>query len=100
MSFEQMNGRRAALEGPRQQVTGAMRHLGGAVQLEDIADGVVARDGAARFQWHAGMAADLELELDDLAGGPKAGVDISVGLQDDGGLGQEARLEFGRRMIR
>ena len=100
MSLEQVNGGGAAPEGERQQVAGAMRHLGGAMQLEDIADGVVARDRAARFQRHAGMATDLELKRDDLMGSPKGGFDIAVGLADDRGLGQEARLEFPRRMIR
>src|ERR1700722_18854356 len=67
MSLEQMNGRGAALERAREQVTGAVWHLGGAMQLEDIADGVVASERAARFQRHAGMAADFQLKLDDFA---------------------------------
>ena len=70
------------------------------MQLEDIAHGIVARDGAARLQRHAGMAADLEFEFDDRMGVAKAGFDVAVALVDDRRLGRKARREFARRIIR
>jgi hypothetical protein len=100
VSLEQMNGRGAAPERLRQQIAGAVRDLGGAVHLEDVAHRVVAGDRAARLQWHARMTADLELELDDCVGGAKARVGIAVFLADDRGLGQHSLREFAGRTIR
>ena len=67
-----MHRRRRRLEHAREQFAVAVRHLGGAVQFQDVARGVVAADRAARFQRHAGMAADGELELDDHAGAARS----------------------------
>ena len=64
MRFVHVDRGGRALEHARQQLAIAVRHLGGAVQLEDVARGIVAADGAARLQRHAGMAADRQLELD------------------------------------
>ena len=75
-----------------------MRHLGGAVQFENVARGVVAADRAARLQRHAGVAADGELELDDDAAPRERRVDVAVALADDVGFGVAAGREFaGRR---
>ena len=77
----------------------AMRHLGGAVQLQNIARGVVARDRAARFQRHAGMAADGKIKLDDGMRGAKRRVNVAIGLLDDHRLGREPAVEFAERRI-
>ena len=66
-----------------------MRHLGGAVQLQHVARGVVARDRAARLQRHAGMAADRKIERDDRVRGAKRAVEVAIGLLDDHRLGGE-----------
>ena len=71
-----------------------MRHLGGAVQFEDVARGVVAADGAARLQRHAAVAADREIELDHCIGAREHGVDVAVALAHDGRLGVAAGREL------
>ena len=63
MGFVDVDAARRQPEHARQQFLDAVRHLGGAVQFENVARGVVAADGAAGFQRHAGMPADGELEL-------------------------------------
>ena len=57
-----------------------MRHLGGAVQLQDVARRVVAADGAARLQRHAGMAPDRQLEFDDRVGRAHGRLDVAIAL--------------------
>ncbi len=66
MGLVNMHRTRRDAEHARQQFLIAVRHLGGAVQFENAARGVVAADGAARLQRHAGMPADGELKLDHM----------------------------------
>ena len=78
-----------------------MRHLGGAVQLEDAAGSVIAANAAARLERDAGMAAGGELELDDEGRRAQGRVHVAVALAEDGHLrvaaGHElARLGVGR----
>ena len=77
-----------------EQFADAVRHLGGAVQLEHVARGVVAADGAARLHRHAGVAADRELELDHQRRGAQRRVDVAVALADDRHLGVAAGREL------
>ena len=64
MALEQVHGRGIAAEHAGDVVAVPVRHLGGAVHLQHVVGGVVARDRAARFHRHAGMAPDREIELD------------------------------------
>ena len=68
----------------------AVRHLGGAVQLEDVARRIVAADRAAGFHRHAGMAADREVECDDRMRLAESGLDVAVALAGEAGLGVAA----------
>ena len=70
--------RRAAAEHAGERVAVAVRHLGGAVQLQHVARGVVARQRAARLQRHAAVAADRQVELDDRVRRGERGVDVAV----------------------
>jgi hypothetical protein len=83
-------------EHAREQIAIAVRHLGGTVQLENIARGVVAADRAPRLERNAGMAADRELELDHHGRGAQRRVDVAVALADDGHLGVAAGRELAR----
>ena len=89
--------RRREREHAREQIAVAVRHLGGAVQLENVARGVVAADCAAGLQRHAGMAADRELELDDQRRGAKRRIDVAVALADDRHLGVASGGELAGR---
>ena len=71
-----------------------MRHLGGAVKLEHVARRVVARNGAAGFQRHAGMPPDRQRRRDDGVRGAESGIDVAIALAHDRGFGRPARLEF------
>ena len=58
MALVELHGSRCAAEHAGELVSVPMRHLGGAVQFEYIARRIIAGDGAARFQRHAGMPPD------------------------------------------
>ena len=58
MPFVEVNRRGRASKHPRDLVAVPVRHLGGAMQFEHVARRVVAGDGAAGFQRHAGMPPD------------------------------------------
>ena len=95
MRLVHRDARRTALEHARQQVAIAVRHLGGAMQLEHVARGVVAADGAARLQRHARVAADRQLELDHDLGVAQHAVDIAVALLEHDHFGVAAGRELG-----
>ena len=97
MAFEQVHSRGAATEHARDAGAIPVRHLGGAIKLEHIAGGVVARDGAARLQRHAGMPSDGKIEFNDDSGVAKRRRDIAIGLFHHRRLGRTAVLEFPRR---
>ena len=83
VGFVHVDRRGRKPEHAREQLAIAVRHLGGAVQFEDGARGVVAADCAARLQRHAGMAADRQFELDHHGRGAQHRVDVAVALADD-----------------
>ena len=72
-----------------------MRHFGGAVHFQNVARFVVARDGAARLQRHAGMAADRKLKRNNGMRVAEGGVDVAIGFLQDGRLG----AQFGAIML-
>ncbi len=74
-----------------------MRHLGGAVHFQEVVCFVVARDGATRFQRHAAVAADGDIERDDLSGGAEGRLHVAGFLFDDGRLGAAFSVERARR---
>ena len=63
MALEQMHARGIAAQHAGDIVAVPVRHLGCAVELQHVARGVIAGDGAARFQRNARMAPDGEIEL-------------------------------------
>ena len=90
-----------AAEHAGKRVAVAVRHLGGAMELQHIARGVMAGDGAARLERHARMAADRELELDHAHTPRESRRDIAVGFLLDGGLDAVRRVEHrGQRLVR
>ncbi len=96
MGLEHMDRGRRDAEHAREQLANAMGHLGRAVQLKQVAGGVVAADCTPCLQGHAGMAADGKLELDHDRRGAKHLVDIAVALADDRRLGVAAAGELPR----
>jgi hypothetical protein len=94
MSLVHMDRGRAAPEHVGEQVAVAVRHLGGTVQLENVARRVVAADGAARLQRHAAMPPDREIELDYGLGLREHGIDVAVALAHQSRLGVAARREL------
>ena len=73
-----------------------MRHLGGAVHFENVACGVIARDRAACFHRHAGMAADRKLKLNNGVGVAEGGVDIAIAFCTIAGSVDSSRSIFAR----
>ena len=70
------------------------------MQFENAARGVVAADGAAGLQRHAGMPADGQLKFDDVRRVAEHRVDVAIALADDGGFAGMARRKFDRRGLR
>ncbi len=66
----------------RQPVSVPVRHLGGAMHLQNIIGLVVARDGAARLHRDAAVPADRKIKCDDRIGCAKGGVDVAGFLFD------------------
>ncbi len=97
IAFLQHDPGRAASEHAHQAVTVAMRHLGRAVELQHIARGIVPRQGAARFQRHAAVPADVEVERNNGMGRCKRGIDIAITFPHDERFGREARGKAARR---
>jgi len=64
------------------------------VQFEDVAGGVIATDGAASLERHAGMAADRQFELHDDGRGAQNRVNVAITLADDAHLGAAAGREL------
>ena len=78
MAFVELNGFRRAAQHLRDWIAIPVRHLGGAVHFQHVARLVVAGDGAARFQRHAGVAADRKLKRDNRVRAAEGGVDIAI----------------------
>ena len=100
MGLVNVDRARRKLKHARQQFLIAVRHLGGAVQFENAARGVVAADGAARLERHAGMPADGKLELDDVGGVAERRLDVAVALADQRRLAGMSGRKFDRRGAR
>ena len=66
------------------------------MQFEDVARGIVATDGTAPFERHAGMAADRQFEFDDDRRRAQDRVDVAITLADDAHLGAAAGRELSR----
>ena len=99
MAFVHMHPGRVAPEHADQRFLVAVRHLGGAVELQHILRRVVAADGAPRLHRHAGMPAGPEVERNHALGIGESGVDFAVAVVHDGRLGAAAGCEFPRRVI-
>ncbi len=99
MPLVEVNTRGIATEHAGDLVSIPMWNLGGAVQFEHVTRRVIARNRAARFHRHAGMAADAKFKRDDGMCAMKAGIDIAEFLADQRRLGRAARLEFARRRV-
>ena len=95
-----MDRRRRAAEHAGDVVPVPPRHLGGPVQLQHVARAIVARDGAARLDRHAGVAADREIELHHRMRGAERGGDVAVGFFHHRGFGRAAAVEIARRRAR
>src|SRR5579872_877476 len=97
MALEQLHGFSFTPEQLRELIAIPMRHLGGAVHFQNVIRLVVARDGAARFERHARVAADGKLKRDNGMRSAESGVEIAEALAHDARLGAafivvEARL--------
>ena len=100
MAFDEMHARRATAEHAGDIVAVPVRHFGSAIELQQVAGGVVACDCAAGLQGNAGMASDGEIELDYDWGIAKRCRDVAIGFFHYGRLGRTAGLEFARRCAR
>ncbi len=100
MGFVHMHRTRRNLQHAGQQFLIAVRHLGGAVQLQNTPRGVVVTDRAARLQRHAGMPADGEFKLDHMRRGAEHGIDVAVTLPDDGRLAEISGRKLKQRRLR
>ncbi len=83
MALVELDGFGCAAKHLRQRVAIPVRHLGGAVQFQNVARSVVARDGAARFQRHAGVAADRKLKRNNGVRSAEGGIDVAIGFLQD-----------------
>ena len=97
MGLVQMDRRRSAIQHAREQIAGSVRDFRRPVQFEDVAGRIVAADGAARLQRHAGVAPDGERQFNNLMRVAKRRVDVAVALVNDRRFGVASRREFARR---
>jgi hypothetical protein len=83
MPLVEMHRGRATPECAGEQVAGSVRHLGGAVKLENIGRAIVSCERTARLQRDARMAPDREIELYDCVSRAEAGRDVAIAFADD-----------------
>ena len=86
MTFVELNGIVFAPQHLRDRIAIPVRHLGGTVQLQDIARFVVACDRAARFQRNAGVASDGKLKRNNSMSVAECSVDIAIPFLQDSRL--------------
>jgi hypothetical protein len=98
MALMHMQRRRAAIEHAAERLAIAMRDLRGAVQLQQVLRRVVDADCSARFHRHAGVAAGLEIELDDGVGIAKRRLDVAEAVMQHDRFGRAAGLELTGRI--
>ena len=94
--LEAVHRRRRPPEHPRNQFLVAVRHLGGAVQLQHVARRVVAAERAAALDRHAGVPAAGQLQFDDMRRRAEHRIGVAVALGEDRGLGVAAGRELAR----
>jgi len=94
MDLVQMQRARAALEHAAQGIAGAVRDLGGTIEPQHVAAGIMDADSAARLHRHGGVPSDLEIELDHRMGRGKRAFDIAEAVSQHRGLSRPSRLEF------
>src|SRR5690349_13256705 len=73
-----------------------MRHLCRTPQLHDVTRAVVPADRTATFQWHASMAADAQLRLDNTVRIAECCLDVAIGLPQHQGFRTDTRSELRR----
>ena len=83
MAFEQMDGGERPAENLGKLLAIAVRDFRRAMQFEQVAGRVVARNRAAGFQGHCRVPADRDVGLDNGVGTAKGSVEIAVSLLDD-----------------
>ena len=76
-----------------------MRDFGRAEQLKHITPHIEPRDGAARFQRHAAVPTDFQLERDRRVRGGKGHRHVAVAFAHRGGFGRMAGIEFAGQRI-
>ena len=76
----------------RDSIAIPVRHLGGTMQLQNIACFIVACDSAARFKRNAGVAPNGKLKRDNGVGVAEGGIDIAIRLLQDSRLCREFTL--------
>ena len=97
VKFKEVNGVRTAPEHACERIAIAVRHLGGTVQFEHIARGIVATDRTAGLERHARVAPSGQFELDRAGSLGKRRLDIPIAFAYGGGLGGQARRKFAKR---
>ena len=95
MRFKTLHRRRRAVQHARNQLLVPVRHLRGAVQLQNIARRVIAAERAPAFQRHAGMPPAGQLELDDMRRRFEHRIDVAVALIQNRGFGVAAKGKLG-----
>src|SRR5262249_11453520 len=77
MAFMKMDRGAGAAEHARERITIPMRYFRRAVKFEHVAGGIVARDGTARFQRHAGVPAGFEVESHGCVSGSECSGEVT-----------------------
>ena len=78
------------------KIADAVRHLGGTMQFQNVARGIVTADGTARLDRHAGVAADREIKAHDRIRARHRGIDVAIALAHKSGLGAVTGRELAR----
>ncbi len=97
IAFLEHDGSGAAAEHAGERIAVAVRHLRGAVQFDDVARRIMARQGAARFERHAAMPADRQVEPDNRVRCGECGIDLPIFGAHDQRLCRNSGREAARR---
>ncbi len=97
MTFKEMHRGRGAAEHSCQGIPVPVRHLGGAVHFERVGGRLVADDGAACFQRHAGVSPGHQFQLDRDRGGGERRIGVAVAFAQHHRLGRQAGRELAQR---
>ena len=99
IAFLEHHPGRTAAEHAGERVAVAVRHLRGAVQLDNVTRRIMPRQGAARLERHAAMPTDREIEADDRLRPSECGIDFPVFGAHDQRLGRNSGGEAARRRL-